>query len=137
MKVLTETDEITIDRLLKNAEDRYAAGCHRNELYQINNHMSTIISARLGYGKSEKDARLKRVRELGELRAKEDKIETVDDLIRQLQKLNGTSRIVAEVYESCITDAGTDLGGFEDRLIEDIKDLGGKVILTIDSSRIR
>lgn len=55
---------------------------------------------------------------------------SVAELIEELKKCNPASLVYCSVYESCITDAGTDLGDNVLKTIDSACELGSRVELT-------
>lgn len=54
---------------------------------------------------------------------------TVAEFIEKLKKLKQDVPICIEIYEKCMTESGTDMGGYDEYQI-DIADLDTRVVLT-------
>ena len=57
---------------------------------------------------------------------------TVGELIKHLSRFDHNTRIVIPVFESCVTDAGSELGSDHYYFVSDIQDLGNKIAITTE-----
>jgi len=60
---------------------------------------------------------------------------TVGELIKHLSRFDHNIKIVIPVFESCVTDAGSELGSDHDYYIADIQDLGNRITITTERTK--
>jgi hypothetical protein len=72
---------------------------------------------------------IKKIQNICFARSKDQKEMNVGDLIKKLSEFDKNTPVKVSYYVSCMTDSGTDMGGDEERPIEDIYDLQTRIVL--------
>lgn len=140
---ISEKAELHLQKMVARAEKMYAKKVLASEISDLHQDAINWVQRDLrlvdGSPFSSESRRaayankhITRIHELYMLRSKEQGNMTVGELIDHLSKLDRDRIVKISSYISCVTDAGTDLGGDEDHKITDIQDLETRVVISIE-----
>jgi hypothetical protein len=131
--------EEKLDNLLGTVKQMLSENCLKIEIEPY--HASIRETIRQEYYAKNKDGNLTgeiqyillhpAFKEIEKIMRKHKFTVTVDNLTRYLSQYPGDMQVVFETWESCITDAGTDLGGNTEKELQSIVDVNDKVVITI------
>lgn len=142
MKISEKIQE-RLDKMLIRAGKMFAKKTLASDIQKIYDEACSLITQEM-YASQQSDSYLdistfaynnktcKAISKIVSNRSQEQGNMTVGELIEHLSKFEKDSAVKIASWVSCMTDAGTDLGGDEDHRITDITDLETRVVISVE-----